>query len=344
MARILKKAIEYNLVEVSGSMDDNHRIALNENFLPVSEIVKETGIKLPKKLNDMLGDTARRAIKCELNEASEKMTHNFHNIGYLKNRILSVLEISEKTGIDPTNKQNERIEEIAKYIIRTELAEVQKWAARKDYNSAAYSMLLVLELVKRTGISLTNEENTMIKEIAPDMIQDRLERALGLLGKGCARESLDYARRALKIAEETKTDLTEEQKKMIEDFAPKIIQAYLEEALRWLREGFTKLPLDNVRRVLKFAEKTKTDLTEEQKEVIENIALDYIQYELVHASRNADIGKSTDAVLSLLYAFKIAEETGTHLNNKWAEMEAVKILMRLMRLDKNFRGFIALSS
>ncbi|MGI6523890.1 MAG: hypothetical protein ACOX2O_01140 [Bdellovibrionota bacterium] len=325
-------------------MDDNHRIALNENFLPVSEIVKETGIKLPKKLNDMLGDTARRAIKCELNEASEKMTHNFHNIGYLKNRILSVLEISEKTGIDPTNKQNERIEEIAKYIIRTELAEVQKWAARKDYNSAAYSMLLVLELVKRTGISLTNEENTMIKEIAPDMIQDRLERALGLLGKGCARESLDYARRALKIAEETKTDLTEEQKKMIEDFAPKIIQAYLEEALRWLREGFTKLPLDNVRRVLKFAEKTKTDLTEEQKEVIENIALDYIQYELVHASRNADIGKSTDAVLSLLYAFKIAEETGTHFNNEWAEMEAVKILMRLMRLDKNFRGFIALSS
>lgn len=340
MARILKKAIEHNLVNVSKLMDYDHRIALDEDFLPVSEIVKETGIKLPKKLNDMLGDTARGAITYELKDALEKYNHPTH-IEYVKKCILSALKISEKTGISLTNDENAKIEEIVKHIIQTELAKLPKWIARKDYNSAAYSMLPVLEIAKRREISLTNEENTRIKEIAPKMIQADLEQALMNLEQyDDAENSLSKVRRALKIAEETKTDLTEGQKKMIEDFAQKIIQANLEDVLSWDGPVAIGLPLNDLHRVLKFAEKTKTDLTKKQKKMIEDFASGRIQHELVHASRNADIGKSTDAALRLLYAFKIAEETGTHFTEKQAEM-AARILMRL---DKNFRGFIALSS
>jgi hypothetical protein len=87
-----------------------------------------------------------------------------------------------------------------------------------------------------------------------------------------------------------------------------------------------------VRSALKIAEETKTDLTEEQKEIVKSVASNTIQYELAKASEYADSDESlrADAVLSLLYALKIAEETGTHFTEKQAEM-AVGIMKRLSR-------------
>ncbi|MGI6523895.1 MAG: hypothetical protein ACOX2O_01165 [Bdellovibrionota bacterium] len=158
-----------------------------DSVLLARKFSEETGIKLPKKLNDMLGDTARRAIKCELNNALEGIFRTrFTSISDVKTCILSALEIAKKTGIDPTNKQNAIIERFANYIIQGGLAEMSESTARKIYLNAANSVLPVLEIVKETKRELTTEQKKKITENAPDMIQASLKRALWLLGEGYA--------------------------------------------------------------------------------------------------------------------------------------------------------------
>jgi hypothetical protein len=141
-------------------------------------------------------------------------------------------------------------------------------------------------------------------------------------------------RSALKIAEETKTDLTEEQKEIVKSVASNTIQYELAKASEYADSGklSATCAIRNVLDALKIAEETKTDLTKKQKEMIESIASDTIQYELAKASEyaNSDESLRADAVLSLLYALKIAEETGTHFTEKQAEM-AVGIMKRLSR-------------